>query len=68
MAFTRVLKDMSSEGLEVSREVLERFSPYRTEHLNRFGEYHLDLSREIPEPDFEFEILPLKSVTDGKKT
>jgi TnpA family transposase len=54
MAITRVLKNRRSEGLEVSREVLERLSPYRTEHLNRFGEYHLNLSREIPEPDFEF--------------
>lgn len=67
MAFTRVLKDMRAEGFEVSREVLERISPYRTEHLNRLGEYRLDLSREIPDPNFEYEVLPVKPVQDGKK-
>lgn len=52
-------------GDEFGDDLLDRLSPYRTEHLNRFGEYHLNLSREIPEPDVEFEVLPSKFVKDG---
>jgi TnpA family transposase len=55
LGYTRVLKELSTEGYLVREAVLERLSPYRTEHLNRRGKYRLDLSRVPPEPDYAFE-------------
>ena len=48
-AMTRVLDGLKVEGHEFSREALSMLSPYRTEHINRFGDYTLNLDR-VPEP------------------
>jgi hypothetical protein len=47
---------MREDGLEVPCEVFERISPYTTEHINRLGEYRLDLSRVVPILDFKFKV------------
>ena len=54
LEYTRVIKDLIAEGHSVGEELLERLSPYRTEHINRRGKYRLDLSRVPPEPDYSF--------------
>ena len=46
-AMTRVLKEFSEEGLPIDEEILSGLAPYRTEHINRFGDYRLDLSRKV---------------------
>ncbi|WP_040234258.1 Tn3 family transposase, partial [Xanthomonas citri] len=40
---TRVLAELRDEGSNISPEVLAGLSPYRTSHINRFGDYTLDL-------------------------
>ncbi|WP_040232870.1 Tn3 family transposase, partial [Xanthomonas citri] len=40
---TRVLAQLRDEGSNISTEVLAGLSPYRTSHINRFGDYTLDL-------------------------
>lgn len=44
---TRVLAGLQEEGVELNPEVLGGLSPYRTSHINRFGDYTLDLERDV---------------------
>jgi hypothetical protein len=56
---SRKLKEMQEKGLPVDAEVLRFFSPYRRDHINRLGDYLLDLQRRMslfdPTIDFSFE-------------
>ena len=54
---TRVLKNLQNEGVEINQELLAGLSPYRTHHINRFGDYTLDLDREIREMNFSTKII-----------
>lgn len=54
---TRVLAELWDEGRQISAEVLAGLSPYRTSHINRFGDYTLDLNRDITPIDFSRKIL-----------
>lgn len=56
-AMTRVLRALQTEGEPIDEDVLGGLSPYRTEHINRFGDYVLDLDREIRPVDFRIRIL-----------
>lgn len=51
-SMTRGLQELINEGYPVTEEVIAHFSPYRTEHTNRFGSYELRLDQ-IPEPLIE---------------
>lgn len=46
---TKVLDQLENEGHEFSQQALGMLSPYRTEHINRFGDYTLNLDR-LPTP------------------
>lgn len=48
---SRAIDSLQAEGLEVTSELLAGLSPYRTAHINRFGDYTVDLSRAIPPND-----------------
>lgn len=54
---TRVLAELRQDGANISPEVLAGLSPYRTSHINRFGDYTLDLKREVAPIDFSRRIL-----------
>jgi len=54
---TRVLTQLRDEGVAVSAEILRGISPYRTAHINRFGDYTLDVSRDIAPLDYAITIL-----------
>lgn len=47
---TRVLWDLRAEGHAIDEELLRGLSPYRNGHINRFGDYRLDLSRRTRDP------------------
>lgn len=57
---TRVLAELRQDGATISPEVLAGLSPYRTSHINRFGDYTLDLKREVAPIDFSRRILEPK--------
>ncbi|OWW18699.1 Tn3 family transposase [Noviherbaspirillum denitrificans] len=42
---TRLLKRLQEKGFVLTEEVLKGLAPYRRSHINRFGEYMLDLER-----------------------
>jgi len=44
---TRILKSLQAKGDQLTEEILRGTAPYRREHINRFGEYPLDLNREV---------------------
>lgn len=56
-SMTRTLKTMQGEGLPITEEVLAGLAPYRTEHINRFGDYTLNLGRKVPPMNFKLRIL-----------
>ena len=46
---TKALFQMHQEGHTIDMDALATFSPYRTEHINRFGDYVINKNRK-PEP------------------
>lgn len=48
---SRKLKVLLQKGHPVDAEVLKVLSPYRREHINRLGDYLLDLQRPVPPLD-----------------
>ena len=49
VTMTRVLSNIEGDGPTISEQALATLTPYQTEHINRFGNYMLDLNR-TPEP------------------
>lgn len=54
---TRLLRDLADEGTAITPDILAGLSPYRTAHINRYGDYILNLSRNIAPLDFSMRIL-----------
>jgi TnpA family transposase len=52
VSMTRVLQELVDEDYPITPEIIANFSPYRTEHLNRFGRYALRFDHE-PQPVME---------------
>ena len=50
---SRKLKELQSRGYPVDEPVLKALSPYRTSHINRFGDYTLDLTRAFEPIDYK---------------
>ncbi len=45
----RILRDLVREGYRVTSNILPPLSPYRSAHVNRFGNYHSSIKRETPQ-------------------
>lgn len=54
---TRILAKLRDEGEDITPEILAGLSPYRTSHINRFGDYTLDLSRNVEPLDFNLKVI-----------
>lgn len=52
---TRLLKGLQQKGFVLTEEVLKGLAPYRRSHINRFGEYMLDLDRAVPPMNYKTE-------------
>ncbi|GAO22079.1 transposase Tn3 family protein [Alicycliphilus sp. B1] len=50
---SRKLKELQTQGYPVGEPVLKALSPYRTSHINRFGDYTLDLARAVEPIDYK---------------
>ena len=45
---SKLLKEMLDKGqYEISEELLSGLAPYRTSHINRFGDYLMDFERAV---------------------
>ena len=49
VSMTQVLQALIDEGYPVTPEIIARLSPYKTEHINRFGQYELRFDH-VPPP------------------
>lgn len=54
---TQALKTFADDGQGLTKEVLGGLSPYRTAHINRFGDYTLDLRRKVQPLNFNAKII-----------
>lgn len=44
---TTTLKELSDSGVAITPEILAGLSPYRTSHINRYGDYNPDFKRKV---------------------
>jgi TnpA family transposase len=56
-SMTQALHKMRKEGVHVNADTLSRLSPYIMQHINRYGEYRIDLNRQSPPIDYQLPIL-----------
>jgi hypothetical protein len=62
VTMTRALQQFLEKGRTVDMDALSTLSPYRTEHINRFGNYVINPDR-MPEPLEEHLELSLSPVS-----
>lgn len=62
---TRLLNQLAQEGHEFDEETIAAISPFIREHINRFGDYILNLEREFPLPSREFMVRKKKFAKAG---
>lgn len=55
-AMTGVLKTLQDDGVALDEKILAGLSPYRTNHINRFGDYRLDLRHRKHKPNYQTEL------------
>jgi TnpA family transposase len=53
-SLTRLVQHLEQRGETVSEDAIAAISPYLTEHINRFGDYTLNLGRKPPQPDYGY--------------
>lgn len=56
---------MEAEGFEVRDDCMAEFSPFQTEHINRFGHYALNFSRTPVAPSMDFRKPPQSETAEG---
>lgn len=55
---TQALDTFTEDGQELTKDILGGLSPYKTRHINRFGDYTLDMNREVRPLNFRTKIIP----------
>ena len=60
-AMTRVLADLRREGIAVTASAIAGLGPYRHGHINRLGDYSLNMRRKMEPLDFGLRIFDEKS-------
>ena len=58
VSMTRVLQELVDAGYVVTPEIITRLSPYKTEHINRFGHYELRFDHVPPPVTEELRLSP----------
>jgi TnpA family transposase len=53
-SLTRLVQTLEERGEAVPEDAIAAISPYLTEHMNRFGDYTLNLGRKPPQPDYGY--------------
>ena len=62
---TKILKELRDEGYEITEEVLAGLAPFRTHHINKYGDYTLDFRRKSGPLVFDLEITPKKPTPES---
>ncbi|MDP9314179.1 MAG: Tn3 family transposase [Chloroflexota bacterium] len=59
VTLSRLLRTLIREGNAIGVESVAALSPYLTKHIDRFGRYTLDLTRQPPEPEYDAPVMPV---------
>ena len=62
-SLTRVIGRLQDEGEDVPAAALASVSPHLTEHINRFGDYVLNMKRKPLKPAYEFSLQARSAAT-----
>lgn len=54
---TRVVKEVTQEGYNIKASTLKALSPYRTHHINRLGNYSLNMNQKIAKLNTDFQLI-----------
>jgi TnpA family transposase len=55
-SMTNILNDLAQEGFSIDRSLLASLSPYQRDHINRYGDYSLNVQKQAPPLKFKMEI------------
>ena|ERR1700681_2783696 len=55
-SLTRLVRKLEQRGEPVPEDAIAAISPYLTGHINRFGDYVLNLDRKPPQPDYGYKL------------
>jgi TnpA family transposase len=61
VSMTHVLQALIDEGYPVTPEIIARLSPYKTEHINRFGQYELRFDHLPPPMTEDLRLAPTRA-------
>jgi hypothetical protein len=52
---TKAINKLRSQGVDVPTDILAGIAPYWTEHLNRFGAFHLDMNKMTAKIEYDLQ-------------
>jgi TnpA family transposase len=58
---TKLLNQLAQDGFDIEDETVAAISPYLTEHVNRFGDYSLNLDRVPSIPSYDIRLKALSA-------
>ncbi len=61
VTLSRVLRELIKEGHHIDVESVAALSPYMTRHIDRFGQYTLDLTRQPPALDYDSPVVTVSA-------
>lgn len=64
VTITKALDRLATDGHTFDEDLVSSVTPYRTEHINRFGRYTLKRER-IPEPQDDVRVLRMPPRSEG---
>ena len=56
-SMTLTLKALKDQGHHIDHDILKGLAPYRTDHINRFGDYTLDFDRQVSPMSYNTKII-----------
>ena len=56
-SMTLTLQDLKDFGHHIDHEILKGLAPYRTDHINRVGDYTLDFERQVSPMSYNAKII-----------
>jgi len=54
---SNIMNDLVREGYKITPEIAGGMSPYRNGHINRFGSYHCDETRQCPIINYDLKVI-----------
>ena len=53
-AMSKAIKQLQVAGHQIDPAILAGLAPYRTSHINRYGDYRLDLKRPVEPLNYRY--------------